>query len=81
MDTEYDRSCEKVLLSAYHSKKDIYSFGLKPSIAGRLIRKVVKWSQECENAKTAAADMDRLKYSEKIKKCEPQKLSCKREIW
>ena len=87
MDTEYDRSCAKVLLSADHSKKDLYNFGLKPSTAGRLIKKVVEQSQECENAKAAAADMVQLRYSEKIKKCEQHKqflkhrLSSKREIW
>ena len=86
MDTEYDRSCAKVLLSADHSKKDLYNFCLKPSTTGRLIKKVVEQSQECENAKAAAADMVQLRYSEKIKKCEQHKqflehqLSSKREI-
>ena len=73
MGTEYDRPCAKVLLSADHSKKDLYNFGLKPSTAGRLIKKVVEQSQECENAKTEAADMVQLRYSEKIKKCEQHK--------
>ena len=87
MDTEYDRSCAKMLLSADHSKKDLYNFCLKLSTAGRLIKKVVEQSQECQNAKTAAADMVQLRYSEKIKKCEQHRqllehrLSSKKEIW
>ena len=36
MDTEYDKFCAKVSLSADHSKKDIYNFSLKPITAGRL---------------------------------------------
>ena len=46
-------------------KKGLYNFGLKPSTAGRLIKKVVEQSQECETAKAAAADMVQLRYSEK----------------
>ena len=41
----------------------IINFGLKPSTAGRLIKKVVEQSQECENAKAAAADMVQLRLT------------------
>jgi hypothetical protein len=57
MDTEYDRECAKVLLSADKSRSDLDELGIKPDTAVKAVKHVNGVVHESKNAELAAIDM------------------------
>ena len=57
MDTEYDRECAKVLLSADKSRSDLDELGIKPDTAVKAVKHVNDVVHESKNAELAAIDM------------------------
>lgn len=72
METEYDRSIAKLLVSTGKSRSEIYDLGLKPDRVVKLLQDVKERIAASENNTIAANDMVELRYKGKQAKLEQQ---------
>ena len=80
METEYDKSVVRAILSATSACSELYDLGLKPDAVISNLERVLAVSEEVKNAMAAGKDMTVLALKEKIRKREGDMAQLKSSI-
>ena len=68
METEYDRSVVRAIITTMCTRSEIYNLGIKPQVAVASLERILTVSSDVQNALTAGTDMAILSLQEKLVK-------------